>query len=579
MDVMTADNSGPDSSPVRIVPGVEPRQGVFCALLVAAYAVTAARALQMPNPYAVGFWIQSYEFGFIKRGLPGSLVMPLFAHKTAEEAYFIIAFLSAVIFTVLSGALVWAAVRIGRDGLKAGHSLLGFGCSMVFATSPFVVFNAHLMGYLDHLVVLATLAGVVLAASGRYGAVGILSVVALFSHEMYALAGFPMVLFAVVLGATRRGGPRGATLARPLTLTLVPTGLACTAVVTSSLMLPMDAVAKLKEQMTALGVVHPAWVEMCSYHLSHHLLDNLRSQWASGAERLFDGGILASAAPPAVFLFAGGIAMLRPRNLLGFAPGYAVAALLPLAMHWIAWDSARITNFVIFQAFSGLLAIQLITADDPDRVRVTPSVRAATATLGALILVYNFGVSVELMGGESDGEGLLELRAVPTPSDHACRALLFPNSDFEKGTLSGWKAVGGAFARGPVAGAPAEFKHLPGNQDRHWVSSFYRAGGNGGLALQGDEATGRLMSTPFTIDGREIGFQLAGGRDAANLYVALEVGGAEVERATGRRSDHMRSIRWNVDAHRGRNARIVVMDGNSERWGRISADAFCYTKQ
>ena len=65
---------------------------------------------------------------------------------------------------MVSGGLLWAAVRIGRDGLKAGHSLLGFGCSLVFVTSPFVVFNAHLMGYLDHFVVLATLAGVVLAA-------------------------------------------------------------------------------------------------------------------------------------------------------------------------------------------------------------------------------------------------------------------------------------------------------------------------------------------------------------------------------------------------------------------------------
>lgn len=575
MEAMTAEAAVSEPSPLRILPGSRPRQGVFCAALVAAYAITAARALQMPNPYAVGFWVQSYEFGFIKRGLPGTLLAPLLQHKTAEEIYFIIAFLSAVIFTVVSAAFVWAAVRIGRDGLQSGHSLLGFGCSLVFVTSPFVVFNAHLMGYFDHLVVLATLCGVVLAASGRYLAVGLVSAATLLVHEMYALAGFPMVLFAVALSVDRRGGQG---LRTPLLAAGVPTALAAAAVLASSLLLPADAVARLKAQMTALGVVHPAWVEMCTYHLSHHLIDNLRTQHAGGAARLLDGGILESATPPSLFLLAGAIVILRRRRLGRFAPAYAIAALLPLALHCVAWDSARITNFVIFQAFAGLLAIQLLTSDDPDRERVGPGVRWATAALAAAIVVANSAVSVELMGGESDGEGLLELRSLPDASDHVCRELLFPNSDFEKGTLAGWTAEG-AFAPAPLTGTPAAFKHVPGNQGRHWVSSFYRPvpRRGGGLAMQGDEAQGRLASDPFPISGDQIAFQIAGGADEERLHVALEVDGREVERTTGMRSDHMRSVRWDVGAFRGHTGRIVIVDASADRWGRISADGFCYT--
>jgi hypothetical protein len=95
--------------------------------------------------------------------------------------------------------------------------------------------------------------------------------------------------------------------------------------------------------------------------------------------------------------------------------------------------------------------------------------------------------------------------------------------------------------------------------------------------MQGDEARGRLASDPFPISGDRIAFQIAGGADEERLHVALEVDGREVERTTGMRSDHMRSVRWDVGAFRGHTGRIVIVDASADRWGRISADGFCYT--
>ena len=48
--------------------------------LLWAFGVTLGRGLRRPNDWAEAHWLISYDFGFIKRGLAGSLL----AHSSAQ---------------------------------------------------------------------------------------------------------------------------------------------------------------------------------------------------------------------------------------------------------------------------------------------------------------------------------------------------------------------------------------------------------------------------------------------------------------------------------------------------------------
>ena len=59
--------------------------------------------------------------------------------------------------------------------------------------SPFVASLANLSGYFDQLLVLATLGAVMLVATERPLWAGLVCVLAVLSHEMFALFGLPVV--------------------------------------------------------------------------------------------------------------------------------------------------------------------------------------------------------------------------------------------------------------------------------------------------------------------------------------------------------------------------------------------------
>src|SRR6185436_3901677 len=127
--------------------------------LGSALAATAARAVRLPNDFAEAHWLLDYRYGFIKRGLAGSvlnLAVRLGLHVSAST----IAWISAVVFAALMAALLAIAGRILMRLEWSGALYLTLAA---FTTSPFIVTSAQLLGYLDHLTFLLTLAAVWLA--------------------------------------------------------------------------------------------------------------------------------------------------------------------------------------------------------------------------------------------------------------------------------------------------------------------------------------------------------------------------------------------------------------------------------
>lgn len=162
------------------------------------------------------------------------------------------------------------------------------------------------------------------------------------------------------------------------------------------------------------------------------------------------------------------------------------------------------------------------------------------------------------------------------------RLLLFPNSDFETGTLAGWTAEGKAFEHQPIKGdnvaARTGGKRRAGQQGAWWIGTFEKYQGKEGEkagAIQDNAPTGTLKSEPFTIHGDRIVFRMGGG-NRPEIGVRLMVEGKMVFVAHGRQSPTMSTVMWDVTPYKGTTARIEIFDESSAPWGFVCADDFHY---
>uniref|UniRef100_A0A7S4JS32 Calx-beta domain-containing protein n=1 Tax=Odontella aurita TaxID=265563 RepID=A0A7S4JS32_9STRA len=171
--------------------------------------------------------------------------------------------------------------------------------------------------------------------------------------------------------------------------------------------------------------------------------------------------------------------------------------------------------------------------------------------------------------------------------------------NFETGTLIGWTRTGDAFdyqptfgdnsrqrgvydgfggARSETSGQPQSsnmegryyvgtFELRPGNKDKYQTANDKPIG-----SFQGDEPMGTLTSDPFIVLGDEVTFLIGGGCNHLTVYSELIVDGFVVTRATGKCTERMNRVKWDVSNYVGRAAQFRVVDQDSGQWGHISVD-------
>ncbi|KAL9183329.1 hypothetical protein ACHAXT_005116 [Thalassiosira profunda] len=160
--------------------------------------------------------------------------------------------------------------------------------------------------------------------------------------------------------------------------------------------------------------------------------------------------------------------------------------------------------------------------------------------------------------------------------------------NFETGDLQGWSATGTAFANQPTFGDNSKHRavysghgnaasHSSGESQssrlrgRYYIATFEDRSGSDdnyqepdpGLSAgstQGDDPTGTLTSDPFIVLGKSISFLIGGGCDHLTSYVELLVDGFPSLRATGKCSERMDRVHWDVSTFIGRAAQIRIVD-------------------
>ncbi len=134
--------------------------------------------------------------------------------------------------------------------------------------------------------------------------------------------------------------------------------------------------------------------------------------------------------------------------------------------------------------------------------------------------------------------------------------------DFEKDSYEGWSVRGTAFGDRPHTGTS------PGQQP---VSGFF---GRGlvNTYRPDDGPQGELVSRPFTIRKRYIGFLIGGGEYAGETCINLRVAGQVVRTATGKNAELLEATSWEVSDLIGKEAVLEIVDHHSGGWGHINVD-------
>jgi len=156
--------------------------------------------------------------------------------------------------------------------------------------------------------------------------------------------------------------------------------------------------------------------------------------------------------------------------------------------------------------------------------------------------------------------------------------------DFESGDLRGWAQTGTAFRNQPTLGdnPTARGRGQPSrHQGRYWIGTYenYQAKpGQSPGQIQGDRPQGTLTSQRFMIPRCTLSFLVGGGIDFRTRVEFLIIdqieGAVRVYHASGKNTETMARVMWDLSPHAGKTGMIRIVDESSEGWGHINADDF-----
>jgi hypothetical protein len=154
--------------------------------------------------------------------------------------------------------------------------------------------------------------------------------------------------------------------------------------------------------------------------------------------------------------------------------------------------------------------------------------------------------------------------------------------DFETGRTNGWTKTGTAFNHQPTYGDNPTARRR-GQPSKHvgnyWIGTFEKYQGSGSQtpgSVQGDGPIGTLTSNVFTIPTGSLSF-LVGGGSSFQTRVELLVSGNKVLSVSGRNTETMHRVKWDLNPWAGQQGQIRLVDNASGGWGHINADDFRFS--
>ena len=350
------------------------------AALVFGLIATILRTVRPPNPFARAHWLLDYRFGFMKRALQGQILVILSRMGLLHLRRDTIFAVTYLMFALLCAAMIAIAVRtLARDG----WSRATFMVFAAFLTSAYVVTSAHLMGYLDHVIALLAMVSAWGAMRGRYWVAGIAAGAAMLVHETVLVTGIPVVLMAIVL---RPGAPRGRALAAALAPMILPfTAGVAIFLSEQNLAHRMALRDQLRQRLSVfrwvsddMNIHVPEW-------LTTSFVQHFREEAHAFPSRITSPGFMLYIIPTMVMLWLLSSALSGWRR--GWMAASAAAIVLPLSLHFLAFDTAREWTLPLIV---GLMCVWVSSECGTGKAEWGPTAaRVAVVVAGLAIVRFN----------------------------------------------------------------------------------------------------------------------------------------------------------------------------------------------
>jgi len=375
---------------------------VALSLLTVTLALTLSRALRWPNDFAEAHWLLDYRFGFVKRGLAGQLLSSMLGLAGAEPSAATITFLSVALLTTLAVLLLWMAWQLVRSTPQPASAVL---VALAFLSSPFIVMSAHLIGYLDGLLIVLSVAAAGLALRGRPWAAGAVQAAAILIHESAILVGFPVLCLAWWVTATRTDA-RGSLLSRAAPLVLPIAAFALVAL--SARALPPDFQDRFSQHLSRFAFVEGDMHIFVPEWITPGFTQQVAEQKHRFTQRIASAEMYGLMLPTVIALLVWTVDACRVRvRSITFALLIG-ATFVPQLMHVAAWDTVRIWTYSVAMAWLG--AWTLARAHGADG-----TLSAGVRGLALLALVVNVLAATPLLDNLADRYSLTARVAMYAP--------------------------------------------------------------------------------------------------------------------------------------------------------------------
>jgi hypothetical protein len=316
------------------------------------FIFTISKSIRLPNDWSEAHWMIGYQFGFIKRGLPGAILNLFFDVNSDFETIIII--LSFVIFAVFSIALILVTHKILLNNSIRIDDL--FICS-IFLTSGYIVMSAHLVGYYDNILVLLLLFSLYLIQIKRFLLSFILLGISVLIHETTLVLSLPIVLFHLYIKYHNSGTKTNLTYLFKVTSIPLITFILLT-VVQYYFKIDTNAIILHLENFP---FIHEHYQTIVPDAFTHSFFDYLKNQLPSLPRRLLNKNFIVIYGIPTVSIF---FLIWKKMNTTKNNEKqifiiYILTSLLPLSLHAIAWDTSRIWSYILITSFLGYFSLKI----------------------------------------------------------------------------------------------------------------------------------------------------------------------------------------------------------------------------
>jgi hypothetical protein len=325
-----------------------------CCWLFGIFAVL--KGLRLPGAWALTQSQLDYSHGFLKRGLPGTVLHLFGLHHRLP--------LTVVFFVELVAFLAVLAVLVRRSALERRFGSLVLAA--IFAGSYAVTYLTHLVGYTDILnATLAMLLLLVRSAQRRFLLALAVIPVAMLIHESFLFLFLPVVLlsFALDCAAAAPGRARARIAVGAALLLLLALGITL-----STSLRPNLSTAQTRQFQAEVAARVDFPLEPGVFALlDHSVAKDVRYMAIAVRVPHWWNQLTVSIAcllPLLLVLLHFQRRMLRerPLPLPGAAQRWvriavAAAVFAPLLMHLVAWDAARWNVLCALAAFLVLLVL------------------------------------------------------------------------------------------------------------------------------------------------------------------------------------------------------------------------------